>query len=237
MSYERLQERVCAANRQINRAQLAILNWGNASEVDRPAGVFAIKPSGVDYEALTPADIPVISLETGKIIQGAMKPSSDTATHWQLYQDMPQAGGIVHSHSPFATAWAQAQSPIPCLGTTHADTFHGPVPCTRPLTRTEVEGEYERNTGKVIVEHFTSAELDPAAVPGVLVAGHGPFVWSKDAMQAVTTASILEEVARMATMTLQIRPDTGALAQFLLHKHYQRKHGTNAYYGQKGNIS
>lgn len=233
MGFEELKARVCAANKEIERVQLAILTWGNASEVDREAGLFAIKPSGVDYDGLTPDDIVIVSLETGEKIEGAMNPSSDTSTHWHLYRAFPSIGGIVHTHSPNATAWAQAHREIPCLGTTHADTFHGSVPCTRPLTKEEIEGEYELNTGKVIDEHFVQNGLTTDALPGVLVSSHAPFAWGANAMEAVVNARILEEVARMAAATLAISPSIGAVDQFLFDKHYQRKHGANAYYGQK----
>jgi L-ribulose-5-phosphate 4-epimerase len=232
MGFGKLKERVCAANREIDRVQLAILTWGNASEVDREAGVFAIKPSGVDYATMTPDDIPLVSLDTGEKVEGKLNPSSDTATHWHLYRAFPTIGGIVHTHSPHATAWAQAHRQIPCLGTTHADTFYGPVPCTRPLTKKEVEGEYELNTGKVIAEHFQQAGIDAGAMPGVLVSAHAPFTWGKNAMAAVTNGRILEEVARMAQLALQINPDAEPVDQYLLDKHYLRKHGKNAYYGQ-----
>lgn len=232
MSYRELQERVCGANKEIARVQLAILTWGNASEVDRAAGVFAIKPSGVGYEALTPADIPVISLKTGETIAGAMNPSSDTATHRHLYAAFPEIGGIVHTHSPYATAWAQARRPIPCLGTTHADAFYGSVPCTRPLTNAEVEADYERNTGTLIAAHFAHNDLSPVALPGVLVAGHGPFTWGPDAMHAVVTGRTLEAIAQMAVTTRSINSDAPRLESYLLDKHFQRKHGATAYYGQ-----
>ncbi len=233
MSMDRLRARVCEANREISRVQLAILTWGNASEVDREAGVFAIKPSGVDYDAMTPEDIPLISLETGETIEGTLNPSSDTATHWHLYRAFPSIGGVAHTHSAYATAWAQAQREIPCLGTTHADAFYGPVPCTRPLTQEEVETDYELNTGKVIEEHFCGNGLNPAEMPGVLVSAHAPFTWGKDAMAAVVAGRILEEVARMAAATLAINPDVAAVDPYLLDKHYLRKHGKDAYYGQE----
>ncbi len=233
MSFDQLKERVCIANKEIDRVKLAILTWGNASEVDREAGVFAIKPSGVSYDALQPDDIPVISIETGEKIEGALNPSSDTATHLIIYRAFSSIGGIVHTHSPYATAWAQAQREIPCLGTTHADTFYGPVPCTRPLTKEEVESEYELNTGRVIVEHFQGRDLDPAALPGVLVSAHAPFTWGKDAGASVINAMILEEVARMASATLALNQNVGQVPQYLLDKHYLRKHGKNAYYGQE----
>jgi L-ribulose-5-phosphate 4-epimerase len=233
MSTEDLKARVCEANKEISRVQLAILTFGNASEVDRETGVFAIKPSGVDYDAMTPDDIPVISLETGEKVEGELNPSSDTATHWHLYRAFPSIGGIVHTHSPYATAWAQAQREIPCLGTTHADTFYGPVPCTRPLTQEEVETDYELNTGKVIEEHFGSNGLDAAEIPGVLVSAHAPFTWGKNAITAVTNGRILEEIAKMAATTMTINPNIAAVDQYLLDKHYLRKHGTDAYYGQE----
>ena len=232
MNYKVLRERVCAANRELNRVQLAILTWGNASEVDREVGVFAIKPSGVEYDQLTPEAIPVLSLETGEKIEGSLNPSSDTPTHLHLYRAFPKIGGIVHTHSPVATAWAQAQREIPCYGTTHADTFYGAIPCTRPLTQAEVELDYELNTGRVIDEHFISAALDPNKVPGVLVSAHAPFTWGATAMKAVINGRILEEVAKMAAATEGLNPKVGQVDQFLLNKHYLRKHGDGAYYGQ-----
>jgi L-ribulose-5-phosphate 4-epimerase len=227
-----LKSRVVQANQQINRVRLAILTWGNASEVDREAGVFAIKPSGVAYDDLTPEQIPLISLETGEQVEGELNPSSDTATHWNLYRAFPEIGGIVHTHSPHATAWAQARMPIPCLGTTHADTFYGPVPCTRPLTEEEIASDYERNTGVVIVDHFREAGLKPLEVPGVLVSAHAPFTWGVNAYAAVTHAMILEEVARMATETRMLNPGGPEAESYLLNKHYTRKHGPDATYGQ-----
>lgn len=232
MKYDALKARVCEANKDIQRIRLSILTWGNASEVDRDAGVFAIKPSGVDYDALTPDDIVVISLDTGKVEEGALKPSSDTPTHGFLYQHFPDIGGIVHTHSPFATSWAQAQKSIPCLGTTHADAFRGPVPCTRTLTAKEVEEDYELNTGRVIVEHFEQAQLEAMEVPGVLVAAHAPFAWAASAAKAVVQAQILEEVAKMAATTLAVNPSIASVDDFLLDKHFLRKHGANASYGQ-----
>jgi L-ribulose-5-phosphate 4-epimerase len=234
MLYQALQERVCVANREIERIRLAILTWGNASECDREAGVFAIKPSGVAYAGLVPDDVAVVSLETGSQVAGRLAPSSDTATHWQLYRAFPEIGGVVHTHSPCATAWAQARRDIPCYGTTHADTFHGPVPCTRPLTQAEVESAYELNTGRVIAAHFADNGLCPLEIPGVLVASHGPFAWGGDAMQAVTNGQILEAVAGMAAATLALNAHADAVDQFLLDKHFARKHGAQAYYGQSG---
>lgn len=212
--------------------RLAILTWGNASEVDRAAGVFAIKPSGVAYDDLTPDQIPLISLETGEKVAGDLNPSSDTLTHWHLYQAFPSIGGIVHTHSPHATAWAQARMDIPCLGTTHADTFYGSVPCTRPLTEEEIQSGYERNTGLVIANHFTQANLNPMEVPGVLVSAHAPFTWGKNAADAVINAVILEEIARMAVITRSLNPAGPKAESYLLQKHYTRKHGKDATYGQ-----
>ncbi|MBT3193108.1 MAG: L-ribulose-5-phosphate 4-epimerase AraD [Verrucomicrobia bacterium] len=233
MSFGALRERVCAANREINRVGLAILTWGNASEVDREAGVFAIKPSGIEYDKLTPEDISVVSLETGEPVAGALNPSSDTASHWHLYRAFPEIGGIAHTHSPYATAWAQAQREIPCLGTTHADAFYGAIPCTRPLTQAEIETAYELNTGKVIAEHFSENGLRALEMPGVLVSAHAPFTWGSDALQAVVTGQVLEEVAKIAAATLAIDPGQGGVDQSLLDKHYLRKHGKDATYGQE----
>jgi L-ribulose-5-phosphate 4-epimerase len=233
MGFEILKERVCAANKEIGRTELAILTWGNASEVDRVAGVFAIKPSGVDYGALTPDDIVIVSLETGEKVEGELNPSSDTPSHWHLYRVFPDIGGIVHTHSAKATAWAQAKRNIPAFGTTHADYFYGPVPCTRELTREEVEAEYELNTGKVIEEHFVQNGIEPLQMPAVLVACHGPFVWGADAAKAVECGITLEEVAGMALNSLALNPALAAMEPYLLDKHFLRKHGATAYYGQK----
>jgi L-ribulose-5-phosphate 4-epimerase len=232
MKFEEIKERVCAANREIKRVNLAILTWGNASEVDREAGVFAIKPSGVDYDELTPDMIPVVSLESGEQVAGELNPSSDTPTHLHLYRAFPEIGGIAHTHSPAATAWAQAQRDIPCYGTTHADTFYGPVPCTRPLTKDEVESEYELNTGRVIEEHFRCNSLNPLEIPGVLISGHAPFTWGANAIKAVVNGRIVEEIARMAMDAERLNADLTPVDQFLLDKHYLRKHGDGAYYGQ-----
>jgi L-ribulose-5-phosphate 4-epimerase len=213
--------------------KLAILTWGNASEVDREAGVFAIKPSGVDYDELTPEEISVVDLNSGEQVGGVLKPSSDTPTHLELYRSFSDIGGVVHTHSEAATSWAQAYCSIPCLGTTHADHFYGAVPCTRPLQRMEVETDYESNTGKVIAEHFAENNLNPAEIPGVLVGGHGPFTWGAGAMGAVTSAIVLEAVAKMAAATLSLNHTAEPVEQFLLDKHYLRKHGSDAYYGQE----
>lgn len=233
MGYEQLKARVCAANKEISRTGLAILTWGNASEADRDEGIFAIKPSGVDYEKLSPDEIIILSIETGQKVEGELNPSSDTPTHWHLYRSFPAIGGIVHTHSTHATAWAQAQQPIPCLGTTHCDYFYGSVPCTRELSQTEIEGEYELNTGKVIEEYFIKNQIDPAQMPAVLIASHAPFVWGKNAAKAVECGVTLEEVAKMALMTKELNPSISAVKPYLLDKHFLRKHGENAYYGQK----
>ncbi|GEM_PF-64194 len=227
-----LQKRACDANHLLHQNHLAILTWGNASEVDRESGVFAIKPSGVEYDDLTPESIPLISLETGKQVAGELNPSSDTQTHLHLYRAFPEIGGVVHTHSPNATAWAQARQPIPCLGTTHADTFHGTIPCTRALNTEEVESDYEQNTGLVITEHFQEHGLSPGEIPGVLVSAHAPFTWGASAKQAVLHAEILEEVAKMAQVTRTVFPNGPVAEDWLQEKHYRRKHGAEATYGQ-----
>lgn len=229
---ETLKQQVYLANMELPRRGLVTYTWGNVSGIDRKAGLVVIKPSGVSYEQLRPEHLVVLDLE-GKIVEGELNPSSDTKTHLELYKAFPQAGGIVHTHSPHAVAWAQAQRDIPCFGTTHADYFYGAVPCTRQLTAEEIDADYERNTGKVIAETFAQRKLDAVAVPGVICASHGPFTWGKDAAQAVYHAVVLEEVARMALYTVQIKPDAAPAPQHIQDKHYLRKHGPNAYYGQK----
>jgi len=226
---EELRRQVLEANLELNRQGLVVYTWGNVSGIDRSRGLVAIKPSGVPYEGMTAEQMVIVDLE-GKIIEGTLRPSSDLPTHLELYRRFPNIGGVAHTHSTYATAWAQAGMEIPCLGTTHADHFYGPVPCARALTQDEVEHEYELNTGKVIVETF--AALDPAAVPAVLVAQHGPFTWGKDPMDAVKNSVVLEEVAKMASIALGVNPCAQAVPQYLLDKHYFRKHGKNAYYGQ-----
>ncbi len=223
-----LKRAVYLANMQLVYHDLVIFTWGNVSGIDREKGLLVIKPSGVEYDALTADDMVVTDLE-GRVVEGNLKPSSDTPTHIELYKAFPAIGGIVHTHSPWATAWAQAGRPIPALGTTHADYFYGDVPCTRPLTKEEVESAYEVETGKVIVETFRN--LDPLAVPGVIVANHAPFTWGGNPAKAVHNARVLEEVAKMAFHTLQLNPQS-SLDSFLLDKHYMRKHGKDAYYGQ-----
>jgi L-ribulose-5-phosphate 4-epimerase len=228
---DELKAAVCEANLELARLKLVCLTWGNTSAVDRERGVFVIKPSGVPYEALKPADMVVVSLEDGRTVEGAMRPSSDTPTHRALYNAFSGIGGITHTHSAHATMFAQAARPIPCLGTTHADTFHGEVPVTRVLSAGEVNADYEGNTGLVIVERFRG--LDPISVPAVLVAGHAPFAWGKNAMDSVHHSLILEEVARMALGTFLINPKAAPPPDYVIRKHYMRKHGPNATYGQK----
>lgn len=232
MSYQELKKRTYDANLAIVRANLVTLTWGNASAADREKGVFAIKPSGVDYAALRPEDMVVLSISTGLVVEGTRRPSSDTPTHWHLYQEFGEIGGIVHTHSTHATAFAQARRDIPCLGTTHADNFYGPVPVTRPMSPEEIEGEYELNTGKVIVECFRMRDVSPNQIPGVLVAHHAPFTWGTTVEKAVENAVVMEFSALMALHTLALAPSQGDIPQTLLDKHYLRKHGAKAYYGQ-----
>lgn len=226
-----LRERVHQANRALVESGLVIETFGNVSAVDRAAGLFVIKPSGVPYEDLTPAHMVPVALETGRVLAGELRPSSDTPTHLELYRAFP-CGGIAHVHSPYATAFAQARRPVPCLGTTHADYFHGDVPVTRPLTIEEVEHEYERQTGLVIVETFRTLALSAEDVPGVLVANHGPFTWGTDALAAVERARVLEYLARVACLTHLLDADAARPAAHLVDKHFFRKHGKDAYYGQ-----
>jgi L-ribulose-5-phosphate 4-epimerase len=207
---------------------LVIFTWGNASAIDREKGVFVIKPSGVDYDEMKPSDMVVCDME-GKVVEGNLKPSSDMATHLYLYQNFKDIGGVVHTHSTYATAWAQAGTDLPNIGTTHADYFAQDIPCTRQMNEDEVFGEYERDTGKVIVERFNG--IKPMVVPGVLVQNHGPFSWGKDAHDAVHNAVVMEQVAKMASISLSVNP-TLKMNPLLIKKHYERKHGKNAYYGQ-----
>lgn len=228
-----LKQQVYEANMELPRRGLVTYTRGNVSGIDRSRGLVVIKPSGVAYEDLRPADLVVVDLDTGVVVEGDLNPSSDTRTHLELYRAFPALGGIVHTHSPYAVAWAQAGRDIPCYGTTHADYFYGPVPCARQLSTAELESDYEGNTGKVIVETFRTRNIDPAAVPGVICRSHGPFTWGKDAAQAVYHAVVLEEVARMALLTRQVDPNAAPAPQNLQDKHYLRKHGPHAYYGQK----
>ncbi len=232
---EELKEKVYKANMQLVEYGLVVLTWGNASEIDRESGLFVIKPSGVPYDKMTADDMVVMNLD-GEKVEGKLNPSSDTPTHLELYRNFPQIGGIVHTHSNWACSWAQAGRDVPAYGTTHADFANGAVPCARGLTKEEVESEYELNTGKVIVSEFRNRGISENEIPAVLVHRHGPFTWGKDAFKAVENALILEEVCKMALRTERIaamdkNSDIG-IEQYLLDKHYQRKHGKNAYYGQ-----
>ena len=228
---EQLKKDVYEANMELPRRGLITYTWGNVSGRDAETGYFVIKPSGVDYDKLTPDDMVVVDL-TGKVIEGKYRPSSDTPTHIELYKKYPEIGGIVHTHSPEATSWAQAGRSIPLYGTTHADYFYGPIPCARSLTKEEIEGEYEKNTGLVIIETFEENGINPVHTPGVLCCNHGPFTWGKDAAEAVHNAVVLEEVAKMATKTEQINPRVTPAPDTIRDKHFFRKHGENAYYGQ-----
>jgi L-ribulose-5-phosphate 4-epimerase len=225
---EEMKDSVCRANLDLLRYGLVIFTWGNVSGIDRDKGLVVIKPSGISYDRMKPADMVVMDLYGNKV-EGVMKPSSDTPTHIFLYLHFPDIGGVVHTHSAWATSWAQARRPIPAYGTTHADYFNGEIPCTRPLSREEVEDQYELNTGVVIAETFR--DLDPMAVPGVLVSQHGPFAWGRDEHDAVHNAKVMDEVARMAYNNESLG-NTTPVDPYLLKKHYQRKHGKDAYYGQ-----
>lgn len=227
-----LRERVLEANLALGRAGLVVLTFGNASAADRAAGVVAIKPSGISYDRLAARDISVVDLATGAVVDGPARPSSDTPTHLVLYRAWPDVGGVVHTHSPFATAWAQARRELPCYGTTHADHFDGAVPVTRPLTPGEIEGEYERATGEVVLETFVRLGLAPLDRPAALVASHGPFVWGASVEEAVENAVALEAVAASAYRSLALAGDLEAIPTALLEKHFSRKHGAGAYYGQ-----
>ncbi len=225
-----LREQVLEANAELQRRDLAHYTFGNASAIDRDSQLVAIKPSGVPYESLTLRNMVITDLQ-GQVVEGKFRPSSDLATHLQLYCAWPAIGGVVHTHSPYATAWAQARREIPCLGTTHADYFNGPVPVTDPLDDDQIEREYEANTGRAIVRRF--AELDPLEMPAVLVAGHASFCWGRSVGDAVECASMLEEVATMAYRTLTLEAGAGMIAPALLARHFRRKHGPEAYYGQR----
>lgn len=229
-AYKRVKEEAWEANREIPRRNLAIYTWGNVSALDRAAGVFAIKPSGVPYEDLSPQDMVVVDLE-GTIVEGSLKPSSDMQTHLVLYRAFEGIGGITHTHSPYAVGWAQACRSVPVFGTTHADHSHLAIPCTPLMGRSEVEGNYERETGLLIIKTFSSINF--AEQPMVLVAGHGPFAWASDAATSVYNAVVLEEICKMAWITLAVNPSAQQLPDYLVEKHYQRKHGRHAYYGQE----
>ena len=226
---EMLKQQIYEANMELPRRGLVTYTWGNVSGIDRESGLFVIKPRGVDYEKMKPEDMVVMDLE-GNQIEGSMRPSSDTPTHLELYKAFPQIGGIVHTHSPWATSWAQAGRGIPCYGTTHADYMYGEIPCVRNLTKEEIEEAYEKNTGVLIADYFKDKDYE--AVPAVLCKNHGPFTWGKDGMEAVHNAVVLEEVAKMAARAELINPRIQEAPQSLQDKHYYRKHGANAYYGQ-----
>lgn len=228
---ESLKREVCRANLELVARGLVIETWGNVSGVDRDRGLMVIKPSGVPYGGMKPTHMTVVSLKDGKVVEGKFKPSSDTDTHLILYRAFPKIGGVVHTHSLYATAWAQARKRIPSYGTTQADYWYGEVPCTRALTQPEIKSDYEANTGHVIVETFK--KLDPMRHPAVLVASHGPFTWGKDVADAVHNAGVLEFIARLASETLRINPQAPPMHSVLLEKHFLRKHGPNATYGQK----
>ena len=228
---EKLKEQVLEANLLLPKYGLVAFTWGNVSAIDCDSGYMVIKPSGVEYDGMSVEDMVVVDVKTGKIIEGKRKPSSDTPTHLELYRAFPEIGGIVHTHSNWATSFAQAGMGIRPLGTTHGDYFYGEIPCTRHMTPEEIRGEYEKETGTVIIETFKT--IDPMTIPAVLVKNHGPFAWGKDAFDAVHNAVVLEEVASMNFRTMSLNPEVLDMQQELLDKHYLRKHGKNAYYGQK----
>ena len=229
---EELKQKVLEANLLLPKYGLVTFTWGNVSGIDRDKGLVVIKPSGVEYDGMTAEDMVVVSLDTGERVEGRWKPSSDTKTHLELYRAFPGIGGIVHTHSPHAVAWAQAGRDIPAYGTTHADYFYGPVPCTRDLTAAEIDEDYEAHTGNVIAETFRERGIDPDHVPAVICRSHGPFTWGKDAAQAVYHSVVLEEVAKMSMFTEAVNPKAGPAPQCIQDKHFMRKHGPNAYYGQ-----
>jgi L-ribulose-5-phosphate 4-epimerase len=230
--YKTLKEEAWEANMEIPRRNLAIYTWGNVSAFDPDKGVFAIKPSGVFYENLSVDSMVVVDLE-GKVVDGSLNPSSDTETHRVLYREFPGIRGITHTHSPYATGWAQARKSVPVYGTTHADQCPETIPCTSLMDAEAVKNNYELETGNLIVDVFRKQKKDPAAMPMVLVSGHGPFTWGKNATQAVCNSAILEEICKMALFTVTLDPRAGALPDYLIQKHWERKHGPNAYYGQK----
>lgn len=229
---EKLKEEVYKANLELPEKGLVLFTWGNVSAIDREKNLIVIKPSGVEYSKLKAEDMVVVDLD-GNVVEGELNPSSDTPTHIELYKKFPNIGGIVHTHSTNATIWAQSGRDIPAYGTTHADYFYGPIPCTRKMTPEEIKGEYEKETGTVIIETFEKREINPEFVPGVVVYSHGPFTWGKNAAEAVYNSVVLEELAKMATFTEQVNKDIKPMQQELLDKHFLRKHGKNAYYGQK----
>jgi L-ribulose-5-phosphate 4-epimerase len=226
---EQLKEEVFQANLELVKHQLVLMTWGNVSGIDREKGLVVIKPSGVSYDKMKAEDMTVVDMD-GKVVEGNFKPSSDTPTHLELYKAFPEIGGITHTHSTYATAYAQAGKELPCFGTTHADHFYGTVPVTRMLNAEEVKNDYEYHTGKVIIERFS--ELQAMEMPAVLVKSHGPFTWGKNAKDSVKNSIALEEVAKMGILTVQLNPEINSVPDYLLNKHYLRKHGKNAYYGQ-----
>ncbi len=228
---EELKEKVYKANLDLVKHNLVIFTWGNVSAIDREKGLVVIKPSGVSYDSMKPSDMVVVDLQTGNVVEGDLNPSSDTPTHLVLYREFPEIGGIVHTHSTYATAWAQAGKDIPNIGTTHADYFHDEIPCTEDMTANQM-AEYEKETGTVIVERIRKGNINPVHTPGVLVKNHGPFSWGKDADNAVYNAVVMEQVAKMAFVSFCVNPET-TMNPLLVEKHFSRKHGPNAYYGQK----
>lgn len=229
---EELKEKVLKANLDLVKHGLVIFTWGNVSGIDRDKGLMVIKPSGVSYDDMKADDMVVVDLNTGKVVEGDLRPSSDTPTHLAIYRAWPEVGGVVHTHSTYATAWAQAGIDLPNIGTTHADYFHNAVPCTSDMTEEEVKGDYELETGNVIVNRFNEAGINPMHTPGVLVKNHGPFTWGKSPAEAVHNAVVLEQVAKMAFVAYQVNPAL-TMNPLLVEKHFSRKHGPNAYYGQK----
>lgn len=229
---EYLKKKVYEANMDLVRHGLVIFTWGNVSGIDRERGLVVIKPSGVDYDTMTPDDMVVVDLHTGEVVEGSLRPSSDTPTHLVLYRAWPEIGGVVHTHSTYATAWAQAGIDLPNIGTTHADYFHNAIPCTADMTEAEVKGQYELETGNVIANRFRLGAINPVHTPGVLVKNHGPFSWGKDPHEAVHNAVVMEQVAKMAFVAYSVNPRL-TMNPLLVEKHFSRKHGPNAYYGQK----
>ena len=229
---EELKKKVYEANMDLVRHGLVIFTWGNVSGIDRERGLVVIKPSGVDYDTMTPDDMVVVDLHTGEVVEGSLRPSSDTPTHLVLYRAWPEIGGVVHTHSTYATAWAQAGIDLPNIGTTHADYFYNAIPCTADMTEAEVKGQYELETGNVIVNSFRLGSINPVHTPGVLVKNHGPFSWGKDPHEAVHNAVVMEQVAKMAFVAYSVNPRL-TMNPLLVEKHFSRKHGPNAYYGQK----
>ncbi len=229
---EELKQKVYKANIDLVRHGLVIFTWGNVSGIDREKGLVVIKPSGVDYDSMTADQMVVVDLATGKVVEGELRPSSDTPTHLVLYRAFPEIGGIVHTHSTYATAWAQAGKDLPNIGTTHADYFHNAIPCTDDMTAAQVQGDYELETGNVIVDRFIREHINPVHTPGVLVKNHGPFSWGKNPYEAVHNAVVMEQVAKMAFVAYSVNPGL-TMNPLLVEKHFSRKHGPNAYYGQK----